>query len=98
MMSSRLIRPTCPPKPACWNSTIPAVTASDIAKAQPDYTSVEGQTRVAVVFTDTGAKHFADLTTAQLHKGIVGGQWTPRADARGGSKDYGAREVIGGIL
>src|SRR2546428_6532367 len=54
-----------------WVSPIAAVTASDIEKAQPDHTSVEGQTRVAVVFTDAGAKHFADLTTAQLHKQIA---------------------------
>jgi preprotein translocase subunit SecD len=54
-----------------WVSPIAAVTASDIAKVQPDHTSVEGQTRVAVVFTDAGAKHFADLTTAQLHKQIA---------------------------
>ena len=44
-----------------WVSPIAAVTASDIERAQPDHTSVEGQTRVAVVFTDAGAKHFADL-------------------------------------
>jgi preprotein translocase subunit SecD len=54
-----------------WVSPIEAVTAIDIAKAQPDHTSAEGQTRVAVVFTDAGAKHFADLTTAQLHKGMA---------------------------
>ena len=54
-----------------WVSPIEAVTASDIAKAAPDHTSAEGQARVAVVFTDAGAKHFADLTTAQLHKHIA---------------------------
>jgi preprotein translocase subunit SecD len=54
-----------------WVSPMAAVTASDIERAQPDHTSVEGQTRVAVVFTDAGAKHFADLTTAQLHKQIA---------------------------
>jgi preprotein translocase subunit SecD len=54
-----------------WVSPIEAVTAADIAKAQPDHTSAEGQTRIAVVFTDLGAKHFADLTTAQLHKPIA---------------------------
>jgi len=54
-----------------WVSPIAAVTPTDIEKAQPDHTSVEGQTRVAVVFTDAGAKHFADLTTAQLHKQIA---------------------------
>ncbi|SRR5213593_2739046 len=53
-----------------WVSPIPALTASDIAKAQPD-TSSTGQARVAVVFTDAGAKHFADLTTAQLRKHIA---------------------------
>ena len=53
-----------------WVSPIEAVTASDIAKAQPD-TSSTGQARVAVIFTDAGAKHFADLTTAQLHKQIA---------------------------
>jgi preprotein translocase subunit SecD len=46
-----------------WLSPIEAVTAADIEKAAPDHTSAEGQTRVAVVFTDAGAKHFADLTT-----------------------------------
>jgi preprotein translocase subunit SecD len=51
-----------------WLSPIEAVTAADIEKAAPDHTSAEGQTRVAVVFTDAGAKHFADLTTAQLQK------------------------------
>ena len=54
-----------------WVSPIAAVTASDIERAQPDHTSAEGQTRVAVVFTDAGAKHMADLTTAQLHKQIA---------------------------
>ncbi len=54
-----------------WVSPVAAVTASDIEKAQPDHTSPEGQTRIAVVFTDAGAKHMADLTTAQLHKQIA---------------------------
>src|ERR1051325_4807752 len=54
-----------------WVSPIAAVTASDIEKAQPDHTSAEGQTRGAVVFTNAGAKHMADLTTAQLHKQIA---------------------------
>jgi preprotein translocase subunit SecD len=54
-----------------WVSPVPAVTASDIEKAQSDHTSPEGQTRVAVVFTDAGAKKMADLTTAQLHRYIA---------------------------
>ena len=56
---------------AIWVSPTPAVVASDIETAQPDHTSPEGQTRVAVVFTDAGAKKMADLTTAQLHKYIA---------------------------
>jgi preprotein translocase subunit SecD len=51
-----------------WVSPVAAVTASDIEKAQPDHSSAEGQTRIAVLFTDAGAKKMADLTTAQLHK------------------------------
>jgi preprotein translocase subunit SecD len=54
-----------------WVSPLEAVTAGDIEKARPDHTSAEGQTRVAVVFTDAGARHFADLTAAQLHKQIA---------------------------
>ena len=53
-----------------WVSPIEAVTFRDIKKAEPN-TSKTGDSRVAVVFTDTGAKHFADLTTAQFHKGIA---------------------------
>ena len=54
-----------------WVAPTAAITASDIEKAQRDHTSVEGHTRVAVVFTDAGAKRFADLTTAQFHKWIA---------------------------
>src|SRR5690242_2459208 len=54
-----------------WVSPVEAVTAADIEKAAPDHTSVEGQTRVAVVLTEAGAKRLADLTAAQLHKGIA---------------------------
>jgi preprotein translocase subunit SecD len=53
-----------------WVSPTAALTASDIAKAQPN-TSKTGDARIAVVFTDAGAKRFADLTTAQLHKQIA---------------------------
>jgi preprotein translocase subunit SecD len=53
-----------------WVAPTAAVVASDIEKAQPN-TSKTGDTRIAVVFTDAGAKHFADLTTAQLHKQIA---------------------------
>ena len=54
-----------------WVSPTAAIVAGDIEKAQPDHTRAEGPTRIAIVFTDAGAKHFADLTTAQLHKQIA---------------------------
>ena len=53
-----------------WVSPTASITASDIQKAEPN-TSETGDSRVAVVFTDSGAKRFADLTTAQFHKQIA---------------------------
>ena len=53
-----------------WVSPTASITASDIQKAEPN-TSKTGESRVAVVFTDSGARHFADLTTAQFHKQIA---------------------------
>jgi preprotein translocase subunit SecD len=53
-----------------WVAPTAAITASDIENAQPN-TSKAGDARIAVVFTDAGAKHFANLTTAQLHKQIA---------------------------
>ena len=54
-----------------WVSPTPSVTASDIGNAQPQVRPKTGDKVIAVVFTDAGAKHFADLTTAQLHKQIA---------------------------
>jgi preprotein translocase subunit SecD len=53
-----------------WVSPTAAVTASDIEKAQPEVNS-NGDTRIAVVFTEDGAKRMLDLTTAQRGKLIV---------------------------
>jgi preprotein translocase subunit SecD len=51
-----------------WVSPTAVLVASDIEKAEPNHTSPDGAMRIAVVFTDAGAKKMADLTTAQLHK------------------------------
>src|SRR5438094_10558855 len=50
-----------------WVSPTAAVTGSDIEKAQPQVRA-DGDTVIAVVFTDAGLKMIHDLTTAQLHK------------------------------
>ena len=47
-----------------WVSPIVAVTSSDIEKAAPEVTP-DGDTRIAVVFTDAGVRKIHDLTTAQ---------------------------------
>ena len=51
-----------------WVSPTAAITASDIEKAQHEINPVDGATRIAVVFTDAGAKKFSDLTAAQVKK------------------------------
>jgi len=48
-----------------WVAPTPSVTASDIEKAQPEITP-DGRTRIAVVFTDAGARKMRNLTLAQL--------------------------------
>ena len=48
-----------------WVAPTPSVTASDIEKAQPE-TTPDGRTRIAVVFTDAGARKMRNLTLAQL--------------------------------
>src|SRR4030095_12464209 len=50
-----------------WVSPTAAITASDIEKAQPE-TTRNGQTRIAVVFTDAGARKIRDLSIAQRNK------------------------------
>jgi preprotein translocase subunit SecD len=55
---------------AVWVSPTPAVTAGDIEKAQPE-TAPDGRTRIAVVFTDAGARKMRDLTIVQLKKLIA---------------------------
>jgi preprotein translocase subunit SecD len=54
-----------------WVSPTAAIVASDIEKAQPEINPVYGAKRIAVVFTDAGAKKFSELTTAQLNKLIA---------------------------
>jgi preprotein translocase subunit SecD/SecD/SecF fusion protein len=53
---------------AIWVSPEAAIVASDIEKAQPEINPVDGATRIAVVFTDAGARKFSDLTAAQVKK------------------------------
>jgi preprotein translocase subunit SecD len=53
-----------------WVAPTAAVIASDIEKAQPEITP-DGNTRIAVVFTDAGARKIRDLTTAQRKKLIA---------------------------
>jgi len=50
-----------------WAAPTAAVVATDIEKAQPQVRP-NGDTVIAVVFTDAGAKKIHDLTTAQLKK------------------------------
>ena len=54
-----------------WVAPTAAIVASDIERAQPEINSVDGATRIAVVFTDAGRKKIHDLTTAQLKKLIA---------------------------
>ncbi len=50
-----------------WVAPTAAVTASDIEKAQPE-TTPDGNTRIAVVFTDPGARKIRDLSITQRKK------------------------------
>jgi preprotein translocase subunit SecD len=73
-----------------WVSPIAAATSSDIEKAQPEVNS-NGDTRIAVVFTDEGAKRMRDLTIAQKNKLIalvVDGRliWAPLVRAETGKE------------
>ena len=65
-----------------WVSPMAAITASDIESARPDIDPVDGKTRIAIEFTDAGAKKFSALTAAQIKKlvaKVVDGKvlWTP---------------------
>jgi preprotein translocase subunit SecD len=51
-----------------WVAPTAAIVASDIESARPQINAADGATHIAVVFTDTGAKKFSDLTAAQVKK------------------------------
>ena len=51
-----------------WVSPMAAITASDIESARPEINPDDGATRIAVVYTDAGAKKLSDLTAAQVKK------------------------------
>jgi preprotein translocase subunit SecD len=56
----------CQSRCTVWVSPTAAIVASDIEKARPEV--VDGAWRVAIVWTDAGAKKFSDLTAAQVKK------------------------------
>ena len=60
----------CQTRCVVWVSPTAALTASDIEKGQPEVNS-NGDTRIAVVFTDAGATKMRDLTKAQWQKHIA---------------------------
>src|SRR5690348_14586471 len=51
-----------------WVSPTAAIVASDIESARPEMNPDDGATHIAIVFTDTGAEKFSDLTAAQIKK------------------------------
>jgi preprotein translocase subunit SecD len=81
-----------------WVSPTAAITASDIESAQPQIRS-NGDTVIAVVFTDAGAKKFSELTRAQLMKlvaMVVDGKvlWAPTVN----QAQQGKENVLTGNL
>jgi preprotein translocase subunit SecD len=60
----------CQSRCVVWVSPTPALTASDIEKAQPEVRA-DGYRVINIVFTDDGVKKMHDLTAAHLKKVIA---------------------------
>ena len=79
---------------AIWVSPTAAISAEDIERAQPE--TQNGETKIAIIFTESGARKIRDLSIAQKDKLValvVGSRliWAPTVKS-----EIGKRSVLTG--